>query len=172
MKKMIAMVVAVAALAVMVPATDAVAQETIQVQDGCGTILKAVNNTVVARIDGTNKVRVFRNISPEVHFIVNGKKASVYELREGMHACAYHLETVAAPTVIFIEEHEVQTIVDEPDMHDTPKAPAPAPAAKPAPKPAPMPAALPRTASSLPLTGLAGLALLALSLGIGVLRRF
>jgi hypothetical protein len=172
MKKMIAMVVAVAALAVIVPATDAVAQEAIQVQDGCGTILKAVNNTVVARIDGTNKIRVFRNISPEVHFIVNGKKASVYELREGMHACAYHLETVAAPTVIFIEEHEVQTIVDEPDMHDTPKAPAPAPAAKPAPKPAPMPAALPRTASSLPLAGLAGLALLALSLGIGVLRRF
>jgi hypothetical protein len=170
MKKMIATVVAVAALAVMVPATDAVAQETIQVQDGCGTILKAVNNTVVARIDGTNKIRVFRNISPEVHFIVNGKKASVYELREGMHACAYHLETVAPPTVIFIEEHEVETIVDEPDMHDTPKAPAPA--AKPAPKPAPMPAALPRTASSLPLAGLAGLALLALSLGIGVLRRF
>ena len=53
-----------------------------------------------------------------------------------------------------------------------PRAPKakPVPVAKPAaPKPAPV---LPKTGSSLPLVGLAGLAALALGLGITVIRRF
>ena len=155
-------------VAVTAPATIAGAQESVMVKDGCGKILKVVGNTVVARIDSTGKVRVFKNVGPEVHFMIGGEKSTVYDLREGMHACAYHLETVAPPIVIHIEEHQIATVVDEPDMHDKPQPAVakPAPAAKAA--PAPM---LPKTASQLPLAGFAGLLLLVVSAGIAVFRR-
>ena len=44
--------------------------------------------------------------------------------------------------------------------------------AKAAPAPAPAPAVLPHTGSSLPLAGLLGLLALAVSAGIGIIRRF
>ena len=74
-------------VAVTAPATIAGAQESVMVKDGCGKILKVVGNTVVARIDSTGKVRVFKNVGPEVHFMIGGEKSTVYDLREGMHAC-------------------------------------------------------------------------------------
>lgn len=157
-------------VSVIAPATNAVAQDMVKVKDGCGTIVKVVGNTVIARIDETGKTRVFKNVGPDIKFMIEGKDATVYDLREGMHACAYHLETAEPPVTVYIEEHEIATVVDEPDLHDTPQPAAkPVPAAKPAPAPAPM---LPKTGSQLPLAGLAGLLLLALSTGIAVLRRF
>lgn len=157
-------------LALILPALPGSAQQTTQVKEGCGQVLKVVGNTVVVKVDATNRTRVFKNVSPDIHFIVDGKKTDVYGLRAGMNVCAYRTVHVSEPMVIYIEDHEVETVVDEPDKHDTP-APAAAPAPAPAPKPAPAPV-LPKTASSLPLAGLFGMMLLALSAGIAVIRRF
>jgi hypothetical protein len=172
MKKLVVLVVAVVFVSIFVPAQSVDAQEKIKVKDGCGTIRARVNNTVAVRLDDTGKIRVFKNVSPHIRFHFDNGEGSVYDLEPGMHACAYHYETVAPPELILIEEHQVATLVDEPDEHDAPPRAAapPAPAAAPAAKPAP-PAALPHTASSLPAAGLAGLLLIALSIGIGVLRR-
>jgi LPXTG-motif cell wall-anchored protein len=162
--------VAMVGLALVLPALPGSAQETTQVKEGCGQVIKVVGNTVVVRVDETNRTRVFKNVSPDIHFIVDGKKTDVYGLRAGMSICAYRTVHVAEPMVIYIEDHEVETVVDEPDEHDAPKpAPAPAPAPKPEPAPAPV---LPKTGSSLPFAGLFGLMLLGLSAGIAVIRRF
>jgi len=126
-----------------------------------------MGNTIVARLDDTGKTKVFKNVSPDIHFTVNGNEASVYDLKKGMKICAYREEAAPAPITVTITENEVAAVVDTPDKYD-----APPPAPKAAPAPAPAPAALPHTASSLPLAGLAGLMLLGISLGIAVLRRF
>jgi len=159
---MVAVVVALVA-----PASVASAQHTGWVKVNCGTVVKAMGNTIVARLDDTGKTKVFKNVSPDIHFTVNGNEASVYDLKKGMKICAYREEAAPAPITVTITENEVAAVVDTPDKYD-----APPPAPKAAPAPAPAPAALPHTASSLPLAGLAGLMLLGISLGIAVLRRF
>jgi len=133
----------------------------------CGKVLKAMGNTIVARVDGTNETKVFKNVSPDIHFTINGVEKTVYDLREGMHICAYREVAAPEPVMVTITEHEVAAVVDTPDKHD-----APPPAPKAAPAPAPAPVVLPHTASSLPLAGLFGLMLLTLAGGIAVLRRF
>jgi len=157
------------AVALVAPASLANAQQPGWVKIDCGKVLKVMGNTVVVRLDSTNKTKVFKNVSPDIHFTVNGQEKTVYDLRNNMHICGYREEAAPEPVVVYIEEHEVAAVVDTPDKHD---APPPAPKAAPAPAPAPAPAALPHTASSLPLAGLAGLMLLGFSLGIAVLRRF
>ena len=162
--KMMLMVAIVVAL--LAPASIASAQQSNWVKVDCGTVVKTMGNTVVLRLDSTNRTNVFKNVSPSIHFTVDGKEASVYDLRPNMKVCGYREEAAAPPITISIEEHEIAAVVDTPDEHDAPK---PAPVAKPAPAPAPM---LPKTGSQLPLAGLVGLMLLALSAGIAVLRRF
>jgi len=164
--KVFLMVVVVVAL--VAPASLATAQQTNWVKIDCGKVVKAMGNTVVIRLDSTNKTKVFKNVSPEIHFTVNGQEKTVYDLRKGMNICGYREKAAPEPVVVYIEEHEVAAVVDTPDKHDAP----PAPKAAPAPAPAPAPVVLPHTASSLPLAGFAGLMLLGISLGIAVLRRF
>ena len=161
--------VAVVVVAFLVPAGLATAQDSTWVKVDCGRVMRTIGNTVVLRLDSTSKTKVFKNVSPDIHFIVNGKESTVYDLREGMQVCGYREQQAPAPTVVIIEEHEVAAVVDTPDEHD---APPPAPKAAPAPAPAPAPAALPHTGSSLPLAGLFGLMLLGISAGIAVIRRF
>jgi len=167
--KVLLMVAVVVAL--VAPASLATAQQTNWVKVNCGTVLKAMGNTIVARVDSTNKTKVFKNVSPDLHFIVNGKEASVYDLREGMKVCAYREAEAPEPIVVYIQDHEVAAVVDTPDKHDAPPAAAPAPAPAPTPVPYVAPV-LPHTASSLPMAGLFGLMLLGISAGIAVLRRF
>jgi len=162
--KVFLMVVVVVAL--VAPASLATAQQTNWVKIDCGKVVKAMGNTVVIRLDSTNKTKVFKNVSPEIHFTVNGQEKTVYDLRKGMNICGYREKAAPEPVVVYIEEHEVAAVVDTPDKHDAPPAPKAAPA------PAPAPVVLPHTASSLPLAGFAGLMLLGISLGIAVLRRF
>ncbi len=164
--KVLLMVAVVVAL--VAPAGLANAQQSNWVKIDCGKVVKVMGNTVVVRLDSDNRTKVFKNVSPDIHFTVNGKESSVYDLREGMSICGYREEAAPEPVTVYIQEHEVAAVVDTPDKHDAP--PAPKPVYKPA--PAPAPAALPHTASSLPLAGLAGLMLLGISLGIAVLRRF
>ncbi len=158
---MVAVVVALVA-----PASLANAQQSNWVKIDCGKVVKVMGNTVVVRLDSNNKTKVFKNVSPAIHFTVNGKEKTVYDLREGMSICGYREQAAPEPVTVYIQEHEVAAVVDTPDKHDAPPAP------KPVYKPAPAPAVLPHTASSLPLAGLAGLMLLGISLGIAVLRRF
>jgi LPXTG-motif cell wall-anchored protein len=161
------LLVAAVMVAVMLPATESVAQEYVQVKEGCGTVVKVMGNTIITRNDETNKTRVHKNISPDIKWIIDGKDMTVYDLKEGMHGCAYRLVAAQPPIVVTIEPHEVETIVDEPDEYDTPPAPAPAPEPEPEPEPV-----LPKTGSQLPLAGLLGLALLAVSACIAIYRRF
>ena len=130
-----------------------------------GELLRRVGQTLVVRMDdGT--VRRFSNVSSDVTFTVNGREVSVFDLRPGMLLTAH----------IVSEGTEVVTdrqVVASGAAPEAPAAPAePAPVAAPAPAPAPAPAVLPSTASLLPLVGLAGLALLVLGLGVGIIRRF
>jgi len=141
----------------------------VKIKQGCGEILRVINNTAAVRLDDTGKIRVFKDISPDIRFIVNGKEGSVHDLSRGMHACAYRYEQVPEPEVLLIEETGVTTLIDTPDEFDKP---APAPVAKPEPAPVAAPAVLPHTAGNLPLTALLGLMLLALSAGIAIIRRF
>ena len=164
--KMLMMVAVVVAL--VAPASLATAQQTNWVKIDCGKVVKVMGNTVVVRLDSDNRTKVFKNVSPDIHFTVNGKEKTVYDLREGMSICGYREKAAPAPVTVYIEEHEVAAVIDTPDKHDAP----PAPKAAPAPAPAPAPVVLPHTASSLPLAGLAGLMLLGISLGIAVIRRF
>jgi hypothetical protein len=159
--------VAAVVVTFVVPAGVASAQQSDWVKIDCGKVMKVLGNTVVVRRDSTNKTQVFKNISPDVHFIVNGKSMTVYDLREGMQICAYREMAAPEPVMISISENEIPTVVDEPDEYD-----APPPAPMPEPKPEPAPAALPHTASALPMAGLFGVLLLGLSFGIGLIRRF
>ncbi len=162
--------VAVVMVALVLPAQVSTAEDNVvKIKQGCGEILRVINNSVAVRLDDTGKIRVFKNISPDIHWIINGKKSSIHELSKGMHGCAYRIEEVPEPVVVHIEEAEVVTFVDTPDKFDKP-----VPVAKPAPAPAPAPApvVLPHTGSLLPLVGLIGLMLLGLSAGIAVIRRF
>ncbi len=163
-------VVAVVMLALVLPAQVSTAEDNVvKVKQGCGEILRVINNSVAVRLDDTGKIRVFKNISPDIVWIINGKKSGIHELSKGMHGCAYRLENVPEPVVVHIEESEVETFVDTPDKFDKP-VPVAVPVAKPAPEPAPV--VLPHTGSHLPLVGLIGLMLLALAAGIAVIRRF
>ncbi|MEN8164776.1 MAG: LPXTG cell wall anchor domain-containing protein, partial [Acidobacteriota bacterium] len=135
----------------------------VKVKQSCGEVLKVINNSVAVRLDDTGKIKVFKNISPDIHWIINGKESSIHELSKGMRGCAYRYEQAPEPVVTFIEEHEVVTFVDTPDEFDEPV---------PVPAPEPAPVVLPHTGSRLPLVGLIGLTLLALAAGIAVIRRF
>ena len=99
----------------------------------------------------------------------DGKKVDLSDLRPGDNFTAI-IVTDAPPKVV--SEREAQAMASE-----APKpaaAPAPAPAAAPAPAPAPEPAPaadLPKTASPVPLVGLAGALSFAAALGLTLLRR-
>ena len=123
-----------------------------------GEVLERVGGTlIVRREDGT--IKKFTNIPDDVKFTVDGKDISVYDLKKGMFLTAY----IVSESTEYVSETDIQRMGTAPAA-----APAPAakPAAKPAPAPAPAPAVLPSTASSLPLVGLSGLALLVLGLGL------
>lgn len=130
-----------------------------------GKVLEKVGQTLVVRTqDG--QVKKFTNVSDDVKFTVDGKPVTIFEIKPGMNLDAH----------IITEKTEIITdrqIVASGSAPAAPAAPAkPAPVAAPAPAPVAAPAVLPSTASQLPLVGLAGLASLALGLGLGIIRRF
>lgn len=131
-----------------------------------GEVVERVGGTlIVRREDGT--IKKFTNIPDDVKFTVDGKEMSVYDLKKGMKLTAY----IVSESTEYVSETDVQRMGTAPAAAPAPAA-KPAPVAAPAPAPAPAPAVLPSTASLLPLIGLAGLALLVLGLGLGIIRRF
>lgn len=117
----------------------------------------------------------------DVKFIVDGRPATVFDLRKGMNVSAQKI--VDEPRIVISSDRVVTgeapppvkaevAAAPAPRPAPTPAAPAPAPARAPEPAaPAAPPAQLPRTGSPLPLIGLAGAVLTALSLTSLALRR-
>jgi hypothetical protein len=143
---------------------------------GTGRVAFVSGSTVILTLpNGENKQY---KVKPDYKFNINGKPASVFELRQGM--------TVSAEKIV--EEPKVEIATDTKVVGQAPAAPkaavpapAPAPApvaAAPAPAPAPAPAAapaapakLPKTASLVPLAGLLGGVLVAVSGALRIRRR-
>jgi len=125
-----------------------------------GEVMGTSGRTVIIRSqkEGTKKFTV----PSDFPFWVDGEKKTVYDLRKGMRVTAHIVHT------------HVEIVTDQHTQVAAAGAPATrrAPAAKRAPAPvAPAPMVLPKTGSLLPLAGMAGIGLLLLGIGIGVVRR-
>jgi LPXTG-motif cell wall-anchored protein len=127
-----------------------------------GKVVNRVGQTLIVRTEN-GEIRKFEGVPSDMTFTVDGEVKNVYDLRPGMNLTAH----IVHEQVDTVTEREVQVAGTAPAA---PK-PAPRPAAASA-APAAAPAMLPSTGSQLPLVGLAGLALIALAAGIGILRRF
>lgn len=124
-------------------------------------VVQRKGQTLIVR-NSEGKLNMITGIPEGFVVFRDGKQVPVEALAGGDRVTAYII-------------HKEERIVTEQEMKVAgfaPAKPAPAPrpvkVAAPAPKPAPV---LPKTGSNLPLTGLAGLAALALGLGIAVIRR-
>ena len=127
-----------------------------------GTVVQRIGQTLIYR-DKLGQIHKATGI-PEGWIVTRGGKQVPIEALAGGDRITAHIV------------HTEETIITEEEMKiagAAPKAPKPkpAPVAKPVYKPAPAPV-LPKTGSNLPLVGFAGLAALALGLGITVIRRF
>lgn len=142
-----------------------------------GEVVQVVGNTLVYKEGGENK----KVVPPkDFKFVVEGKHVGLSELRPGMKLTATIVkETEQAPvtkTALKASAEAPKPAAPAPAPAPTvaPPPPPPAPvAAAPAPAPAPAPAKkkLPKTATPLPLVGLAGGALFVLGSGLSALRR-
>jgi LPXTG-motif cell wall-anchored protein len=137
---------------------------------GTGRVVFLAGTSVVLALpSGENKQY---NVKPDYKFTVNGKPATVYDLRPGMTVSAEKI--VEEPTVEIATN--TQVVGSAPKAAPAPAmaqaaAPAPAPAAALAPTPAVAPARLPKTGSPVPLGGLLGLLLVGGSWAIRSYRR-
>ncbi len=136
-------------------------------------------------VSGTNVILTLPNgenrqykVTKDYKFIIDGKPATVFELRKGMTVAAERI--VEEPSVEIASNTQVVGEAPPPPKPEpAPEpvraaAPAPEPAAAPAPEPAPeqqAAATLPKTGSPLPLMGLLALLFVGASFGIRMLRR-
>lgn len=133
-----------------------------------GKVLEKVGQSLVVRMQN-GEVKKFSGVSSDVKFTVDGKEMTIFEIKPGMNLDAH----IITEQTEIVTDRQIMASGTGPAPPAAPAAPAkPAPVAAPAPAPAPAPAVLPSTASQLPLVGLAGLALLVLGLGVGIIRRF
>jgi hypothetical protein len=132
-----------------------------------GKVLEKVGQTLVVRLQ-SGEVKKFTNVSDDVKFTVDGNEITIFEIKPGMNLDAH----IITEQTEIVTDRQVVASGSAPAAPAAPAKPAPVAAPAPAPAPAAAPAELPHTASSLPLVGLAGLALLVLGLGLGIIRRF
>lgn len=150
------------------------------VQRLSGKVWFAQGTTVILTLpNGTN--RQFNVKDPNIKFKVDGRDATVFDLRKGMNVSAEKI--VEEPVMHVAQESRVTGTAPRVQTASAPvpakvdPAPTPAPApvkAAPAPTPqpaaAPEPARLPKTASPIPFIGMLGGAFLATGLGLRQLR--
>lgn len=142
--------------AVIKTTTEPKTVQTTEVKEG--KVLKASGRTVIIRsAEGTKKYTV----PGDFPFWVGGEKKTVYDLKEGMNVTAHIVHTHVENVTI------TERAVSAAEVKKAKPAPMKAKAAAPAPA-----RVLPKTGSSLPLAGLLGVLLLAVGVGIGILRRF
>ena len=125
-------------------------------------VVRRDGQTIIIR-NQEGKLVQYRNVPENIKLMSGDREMRYNDLRAGMELTAYIV-------------HEERTEITEQDIAVAGQAPAkpkpaPAPQAAPAAPAAPAPV-LPKTASSLPLVGLGGIALLILAIGIGIYRRF
>jgi hypothetical protein len=146
---------------------------------------RTVGSGKVFFVSGPNVILTLPNgenrqykVSKDVRFIIDGKPATVYELRKGMTVSAEKI--VEEPTTQIASNTEIVGQAPPEPVAAAEPAPAPevAPATPPSPEPAremaqatPPAAALPETSSPIFLIGLLGALLIAGSWGIRMLRR-
>jgi len=151
---------------------------------GSGKVWFVSGNTVILTLPN-NENRMYK-VAEHYQFMVEGKKASVHDLRKGMIISAEKIveepKTEMASNITVTGEAPPPP---KPRVAEVPRTvtptPAPAPAAAPAPAPAPAepqaeraaetPAELPKTGSPLPLTGLLGLFSVGASFLVRAFRR-
>jgi hypothetical protein len=157
---------------------------------GSGTVWWVAGKTVILTLpNGENRTYTVKD---DYRFIVEGKKATVADLRRGMRISAEKI--VEEPVTVFSSDVAVTgqappapkpVVAQAPpppprEVAARPAEPSPAPAPAPAPTPAPAPvatyepapAALPPTGSLLPLTGLLGLLFTSAGLGLRRISRY
>jgi len=132
-----------------------------------GKVVEKVGQTLVVRMQN-GEVKKFTNVSSDVTFTVDGKPMTIFEIKPGMNLDAH----IITEQTEIVTDRQIVASGAAPAAPAAPAKPAPAPVAVKAPAPVAAPAVLPSTASQLPLIGLAGLALLVLGLGLGIIRRF
>ena len=146
-------------------------------------------NVILTLPDGTNKMY---KAMPDFKFKVEGRDATVFDLKKGMRITAEKIveeprTEVASNTTVTGTAPRTQVVAQTPAPAPAPveratPARAPAPVAAPAPAPAPTPAPapvqvaaapanLPTTGSPLPLAGILGLLFIGASFGLRMLRR-
>ena len=121
-------------------------------------VVKVFGQTVILRGED-GKLKQYNRVPKDITLTMDGKEMNPQDLAAGMRITA----TIVHESVVEVSERDVAV------AGQAPAAPKPVPVAAPAPAPAPV---LPKTASSLPLAGLGGIALLILAIGIGIYRRF
>ena len=121
-------------------------------------VVKTWGNTVILRGED-GKLKQYNRVPKNITLTMDGKEMNPRDLAAGMRVTA----TIVHESVVEITEKDVAV------AGQAPAKPKPVPVAAPAPAPAPV---LPKTASSLPLVGFGGIALLILAIGIGIYRRF
>jgi LPXTG-motif cell wall-anchored protein len=123
-------------------------------------VSRSGQTVIIRQKDG--KLKKFSKVPDDVKLTVQGQEVSIRDIEPGSTFTATIVHT--SETMVTEQEAAVSGVA--------PAKPAPVPVAKAAPKPAPAPVVLPHTGSSLPLVGLLGLLALAVSAGIGIIRRF
>ncbi len=114
----------------------------------------------VKRPDGSHSDPIGVNVAPNERLNVGGKPTAIQDVAIGQELTAYI--SVTDPGIALAPAEESEAI----EFTPVPATPEPAPAAV-----ASAPAEMPKTATSLPLLGSIGFALLALGAGFAFLRR-
>jgi hypothetical protein len=160
MRSITKVLIAVAVVAGVLAPLAAIAQEKVTVEERTITVLKVLGTTVIVRND-KGEVKKFSDLPENLTLTIDGKPATIADLREGMTLQAVRFQDVEPPTVVTGDE--LLEILAEP----APPAAAPE---EPAPAAAPEPT-LPPTATVLPLLALLGAGLLGAGTLIGRARR-
>lgn len=151
---------------------------------GTGKVWYVIGNTVILTLPN-NENRSYK-VQESYRFLVDGKKASVHDLKKGMIVSAEKIveeprTEIASNTTVTGQAPPPPKPKVEVAQAPPPEMPKPAPAAAPAPAPAPTPVPaepaeapapeLPKTGSPLPLVGMLGLLFTGSSLVLRKLHR-
>lgn len=125
------------------------------------------NSVILTLEDGTNQQ--FK-IPKDQKFNVDGQTVDAWGLKKGMKISA--TKVVEEPVVDVEHQRQLTGSMPPPPPPPPPDQPIIIAVMTPVPAPAAAPAELPKTASSVPLIGLLGLASLGTAMGLKLLRRF
>jgi LPXTG-motif cell wall-anchored protein len=137
-------------------------------------VLAVAGGAIITRGANGNRKWTYEDInSHDIRIFRDGQEVEISQLKVGDRLTATIISH-HPPTVVSTQAVKAAVSGAPPAPTAAPAmapAPAPAPAAEPAPAPAPAHHKLPKTASSVPLTGLAGVLSLAAGFALAISRR-